>query len=95
MRFTIQTGVVALFLAVTLLFSSQHANAEEAFTPDRCPEPCEVGGTHVSLDYQRLTTPMRIRNAASGNYLKLDGNSVSVEPLVENDDSFLWVMLPG
>ena len=82
--------LVASFLVIVLLASGSFVRAETILLPDRCPEPCEVGGTHVSDDYQRLTTPFRIRNGNSGKYLKVSGRGVSAQPFVENDDSFLW-----
>jgi len=87
--------LISIFIAFSLVFSVQQLHAETLFLPDRCPDPCEVGGTHVSEDFQRLTTPIRIRNGDSGNYLKVDGRGVLVAPLVEDDDSFLWVPLAG
>ena len=87
--------LLALVFAVMLLSAGPQARAEDELIPDRCPEPCEVGGRYVSEDYQRLTVPFLIRNGESGNYLRISGRSVSVAPLVENDDSFLWVLLPG
>jgi len=87
--------LMALVFAVMLLSSGPQARAAEELIPDRCPEPCEVGGRFVSDDYQRLTVPFWIRNGESGKYLTVSGRSVSAQPLVVNDDSFLWVLLPG
>lgn len=87
--------LIALVFAFMLLSAGPQARAEDELIPDRCPEPCEVGGRYVSEDYQRLTVPFLIRNGESGNYLRISGRSVSVAPLVENDDSFLWILLPG
>ena len=87
--------LIALVFAVMLLSSGPQARAAEELIPDRCPEPCEVGGRFVSDDYQRLTVPFWIRNGESGKYLTVSGRSVSAQPLVVNDDSFLWVLLPG
>jgi hypothetical protein len=91
--------VITTLIAFGFMLSGPYALAQDTqddiLLPDRCPEPCDIGGKYVSEDYQRLTVPFRIRNGKSGNYLKINGRGVSVQPIVEDDDSFLWVLLPG
>lgn len=91
--------LITILIAFGFMLSGPYAlgqdTQDDILLPDRCPEPCDIGGKYVSEDYQRLTVPFRIRNGKSGNYLKINGRGVSVQPLVEDDDSFLWVLLPG
>jgi hypothetical protein len=86
-----RVAILMVFFAAS--FFGQGANAQYQHVPDRCPEPCNIGATHVSPDYQRLTVPIRIRNGDNGQYLMLDGRSVSTQPLIEDDHRFQWVLV--